>query len=349
LFDEVPCYITVLDRDFKLVAANRRFKEDFGDDIGSNCYEVCKDRQQPCEECPVAKTFQDGKPHQAEMVVTPKAGVKYNVLVWTAPLRNSEGEITQVMEMITDITQMRQLQDHLSSLGLLIGSISHSIKGLLTGLDGGMYLLNSGFAKENTEQIEEGWDVVKLMIGRIRNMVLNILYYAKERDLNWERVNVLDFVQEVALTIALKVQEHQIEFESDFDPSLGEFEVDTGVVRSALVNILENALEACLEDNAKASHKISFSTGHDEEHIIFNVRDDGAGMDRETKEKMFTLFFSSKGHRGTGLGLFISQQIIRQHGGTICVESTPEQGTHLQVKIPKKPPESIRNQTAEKA
>jgi PAS domain S-box-containing protein len=342
LFDEVPCYITVQDKDFKLVATNRRFKEAFGEDIGSSCYNVCRNRNEPCENCPVAKTFDDGKSHQAEMVVRSKTGEQYNVLVWTAPLRNVVGEITQVMEMLTDITQMRQLQDHLSSLGLLIGSISHGIKGLLTGLDGGMYILNTGFAKENQAQIEEGWEIVRLTISRIRNMVQDILYYAKERDLNWERVDVLSFVKDVAMTFAPKTRSQQVEFLSDFDPSLGEFEVDAGVVRSALINVLENALEACLQDKSKKTHQITFATRHDRNHVIFDVVDNGIGMDDDTREKMFTLFFSSKGNQGTGLGLFISHQIIQQHGGTIKVDSTPGQGTRMRVRIPKKLPESVK-------
>ena len=80
---------------------------------------------------------------------TSQAGEQYNVLIWTAPIRNAAGEITQVMEMSTNITQIRQLQDHLSSLGFLISSISHGIKGLLTGLDGGLYILDKGYEKNN--------------------------------------------------------------------------------------------------------------------------------------------------------------------------------------------------------
>ncbi len=347
LFDEVPCYITVVDNNFKLIAANRRFKEDFGDDIGSSCYEICRNRNETCPDCPVAKTFDDGKSHQTEMVVSSKKGVQYNVLVWTAPLLNVQGEVTLVMEMFTDITQIRQLEGHLSSLGLLIGSISHSIKGLLTGLDGGMYLLDSGFVKENPGQIKEGVEVVKLMIGRIRNMVLDILYYAKERDLNWERVDVLHFVRDLALTFEVKFRNQQIEFATDFDPTLGEFEVDAGVIRSALVNLLENAMDACLEDKSKQVHKIKFAAKHDRDQIVFDVYDNGIGMDQETQNKMFTLFFSSKGSRGTGLGLFISHQTIQQHGGTITVESAPNKGTHMCIRIPKKQPEAVKKNVNE--
>jgi len=344
LFDEVPCYISVQDQDYRLTATNRRFKEDFGDQIHSHCYAVYKNRSDPCNNCPVAKTFADGQSHQSEMVVTPKSGTQYNVLIWTAPIRNTAGEIIQVMEMSTNITQIRQLQNHLTSLGFLISSISHGIKGLLTGLDGGMYLINSGLAKEDHEQIREGWSVVQLMVDRIRNMVQNILYYAKERELQWERVDVRSFAEDVCLTVEHKIIQHGIEFVKDIHPSLEklEFEVDVGVVRTALINILENAIDATLADRSTADHHIVFQVVQDSGNIVFKISDNGIGMDKQTRENIFTLFFSSKGHAGTGLGLYISNRIIQQHGGHIHVDSNPDKGSRFEVMLPKELPESAK-------
>lgn len=335
LFDEAPCYITVQDKFLRIKAVNKRFKEDFGEGAGFCCYEAYKQREEPCENCPVVKTFEDGKSHQSEMIVTSRSNEKIHVLITTAPLQNSFGEITQVIEMSTNITKIRQLQDHLSSLGFLISSISHGIKGLLTGLDGGMYLVESGFSKENEKQVQEGWEVVKMMVERIRNMVLDILYYAKERELKWERVDILSFAEELVLMIEPKLTGKNIEFIKNFSDSVGEFEIDAGVVRSALVNILENAVEACLEDKSKNIHQIAFGVSEEGKHIRFDVWDNGIGMDRETREKIFTLFFSSKGHLGTGLGLFISNKIIRQHGGEIIVESSLGKGSHFTIRMPK--------------
>ncbi|MBW2091687.1 MAG: HAMP domain-containing histidine kinase, partial [Deltaproteobacteria bacterium] len=245
--------------------------------------------------------------------------------------------------MSTNITQIRKLQDHLSSLGLLIGSISHGLKGLLTALDGGMYRVDAGFAKENQDQIKAGWEVVRLMVSRIRAMVLNLLYYAKERDLEWEKADVLSFASEVAITAKQRIQNHGIEFFCDFDKSAGEFEVDVGVVHSALINLLENAVDACLEDKTKKNHKIVFRLRQDKNNIIFEVIDNGVGMDQETKENIFTLFFSSKGNKGTGLGLFISNQIVEQHGGSIRVDSKPGQGSNFKIIMPKVLPETAKN------
>ena len=335
LFDEVPCYISVQDRELRLTAANKRFVEDFGQAVGSHCYEVYKHRSSPCRDCPVEKTFEDSESHRAEMVVTAENGQQHNVLIWTAPIRDAAGKVTQVMEMSTDITQIRQLQDHLSSLGLLVGTLSHGIKGILTGLDGGMYILSSGISNNDESDIVEGWQTVKTMVDRIKRMVLNILYYAKERDLNWEYVDVLGFAEEVAAIVEPKLKGTEITFTRDFDGSLGKFEVDSSVVRAALVNILENAVDACMHDKSNKAHEIIFKAGQKGGQIVFEIRDNGMGMDRETRENMFTLFFSSKGSKGTGFGLFISNQIVEQHGGTIEVDSEPGKGTFFRVYMPK--------------
>ena len=182
LFEEVPCYISIQDSDLQIVEANRRFREDFGDSMGQKCHQVYMHRTEPCVPCTVKQTFEDGQVHQSEEVVTSQRGEHVNVLVSAAPVRNTEGQIKNVIEMSTNITQIRQLQSQLASLGLVISSISHGIKGLLTSLDGGMYLVNTGLSKNDRKRFEQGWKMVERNVTRIRRMVLDLLYYAKDRD-----------------------------------------------------------------------------------------------------------------------------------------------------------------------
>jgi len=344
LFDEVPCYISIQDRNFRLTGANKQFKEDFGDFIGSYCYEIYKHRTEPCRGCPVEATFEDGKPHQTEEVVTSQHGEQYNILTWTAPLRDDTGQITQVMEMATNITQIRKFQSRLTSLGLLLGSMSHGIRGVLTALDGGLYRLEAGLKKENQVQINDAIEVVKNMIHRISSMVIDILYYTKERGLNWTEVNVMDFSNQIAALIKPKADKHNIEFIYKFEHPKALFEIDPGTVNSALVNILENSIDACIYDRAKdKSHRVVFRVYENGNYTVFEAQDNGMGMDRETRENLFTLFFSSKGHSGTGLGLFVANQIVEQHGGLIEIESELKQGSCFIIKLPKVLPEEIKN------
>jgi signal transduction histidine kinase len=152
----------------------------------------------------------------------------------------------------------------------------------------------------------------------------------------------------VASTVEPKIRAKGIEFAYNFDSALGDFEIDPGVMRLALINILENALDACAEDEAKKIHQIFFSVKREEQQIIFEVKDNGIGMDRETLESLFTLFFSSKGNKGTGLGLFIADKIIDQHGGRISVTSERGQGSSFKITVPKISVKSINQPTGNK-
>ncbi len=256
-------------------------------------------------------------------------------------------EYTENLEKL--VREKTELQNHLSSLGLMISSISHGMKGLLTGLDGGMYKLNSGIAKKDHGRIEEGLNAVKTNMERIRKMILDIIYYAKERDLLWDQVDILKFADDVSTVFESKMASQNIEFVKAFDSELGKGEFDDEHMHSALINLLENAVDACTKDKSKESHRIVFGVKSQGNHLVFEVSDDGIGMDAETLEKIFTPFFSSKGNKGTGLGLFIANKIIAQHGGKIVVKSTPARGSHFTVRIPKTPPESAKHNSPNQA
>lgn len=337
LFDEVPCYITVQDRQFRITATNRLFKKDFGEEIGEYCYKIYKHRDTPCPICPVAATFEDGNPHQTEEVVTSKSGAQYNVLTWTAPIRNDADEITQVIEIATDITKIRKLQDNLTSLGLMLGSMSHSIKGMLTALDGGIYLLETGISRQDPDRICRAFDQIRQMVERIRKMVLDILFFTKSRKLQYQKIVLKELIDNIKDIIHPVVSRHNIKLNISIASAIQTIEIDPDWFRSAIINFLENAVDACSNDANKENHQIDlhvYNTGTDQ--ITFEIKDNGLGMDQETREKMFTIFFSSKGSKGTGLGLYIANNVIRLHGGTIQVESEISNGTRFVISVPKK-------------
>ncbi len=342
LFDTVPCYITVQDRQLRLQRANQRFRDDFGDFLGRHCYKVYKHRGEECYPCPVQETLEDGQVHSSEEVVKSRNGELMNVLVYTAPIYGPDGEIKSVMEMSTDISSIRQLQSQLESIGLLIGSISHSVKGLLTGLDGGRYLVDTGMAKNDPNRVKRGWEMVQRNVDRIRDTVFNILYYTKERELKWEQVSASELLNEVSDLMEPKARQQNVGLRRDLDGSVGQIECDRRAIRALLVNLAENALDACRVDKKKAEHQVTIGARGFAEHVEFEIRDNGIGMDQETKEKAFSLFFSSKGAEGTGLGLFVANNIVHAHGGSIQLEGQLDMGTQFTVRIPRtrqtKPP-----------
>jgi histidine kinase len=113
LFEEVPCQISVQDRDFRIIQVNRVFQERFGDRLGDYCYRAYKDRDEVCPGCPVEGTFRDGQPHFSEEMALGKDGTPVHMLVSTSPILSEEGEVLAAIEMSTDITQVRLLEDEL--------------------------------------------------------------------------------------------------------------------------------------------------------------------------------------------------------------------------------------------
>lgn len=334
LFDESPCYITVQDRDLRIREANRRFMVDFNNPLGTRCYEAYKNLSEPCPECPVMATFHDGGSHQSEMQVVARDGTVRHLFIATAPIREEDGPVKQVIEMSTDITELRFLQNRLASLGLHAGSISHAIKGLLTNLDAGIYLLNTGRRKDDAERTTEGLDMVNQSAARIRRMVMDVLYFAKDRELEFEAMDVRQLARDVATQFSARLQNKPVALVCRLGESAPTIQLDPLAMRTVLANILDNALDACLERNDGTPGEIIFGLQIKSDHAVFDIIDNGVGIDKSAMENMFDLFFSSKGSRGTGLGLFVAHQIITRHGGTIHVTSRKGQGSHFRVVLP---------------
>jgi PAS domain S-box-containing protein len=341
LFEEVPCLVTVQGPDLKIQHANRKFRETFGPAVGEYCYQVYKHRDEPCLVCAARQTFEDGETRHHEEVVTSAMGDKINVLCTTAPIVDADGKAQAIIEMSADITEIRQLQSQLASIGLLVGSISHGIKGLLTGLDGGIYLVNSGFKSGDNSRIEKGWDMVERNVGRIRSMVMDILYYAKDRDLSLIDIDPVELIGELEAGLQKKAGDINAELTIDIAPNVGTFSADAMAFRAMIMNIIENSLDACRADSRKERHSVRVAVRREPPYMVFDVEDNGIGMDRQTREKIFSLFFTSKGIKGTGLGLFISNKIVDKHGGRIEVDSEPGRGSRFVVHLPLEPRPSV--------
>jgi len=345
LFDEVPCFIYVVDRDYQITDCNRKFEDYFGNHIGEYCFGILKNRDDPCTKCTVAKTFKDGKNHASEMQIISSDGVKHVVLSWIAPIRDDKGQITHALAMLTDITEARRLEDHLTSLGFMIGSISHGIKGLLTSMNGGIYLMEKGFEIGNQKQVKEGFEMSKEMTSRIKKLVLDILYYTKTRKMEWGQYSVNQFIGNCMDVISTNAAKHQIKIVKKIDITTHDdfFEVDENSLLPAMISILENALEACIDSPEEKESIVLFHTRVDDKKVLFTIQDNGSGMDKNALKSLFTIFFSSKGNKGTGLGLYIANKIVGRHRGEIKVKSTKNKGTKFFIKIPRTVPDTARN------
>jgi len=127
LFEQVPCYITVHDRDLRLLRYNQEFIKNFDPQPGDYCYKVYKGRTERCKACPVLRTFEDGKSHYSEETGIKKDGSKSHWLVQTSPISDTSGEITAVMEMNIDITIRKVLEEEIRKSEAKYRSIFNNI------------------------------------------------------------------------------------------------------------------------------------------------------------------------------------------------------------------------------
>ena len=243
-----------------------------------------------------------------------------------------------------DLREIKRLEkelvqsERLAAVGQTVAGLAHGIKNILHGLKGGSYLVDIGINKNDTEKLKKGWEMIKRNVGRTSNLVMDLLSYAKEREPEYEDCYPNEIAKDVCELVRDKAREHRVEITEEFDDSIGEVSMDPNTIHEVLLNLMSNAVDACLfDENTSKNWQVGLKTTKEEGNVIkFEVSDNGAGMDEEVLKKLFTSFFSTKGHRGTGLGLMVTRKLIEEHEGTIAVNSQLGRGTTLTFQLPYK-------------
>ena len=331
----VPCYISVHDRNFNILQTNEMFKRDFGDRDGQKCYRVYKGAEQVCKDCQVEKTFRDGEVHSSEEVVVTKDGQEANVIVYTSPIRDEAGDIYAVMEMSTNITEVKRLQRELILMGQTVASMAHTIKNLLMGLEGGIFVVSTALEQKDDDLLMEGWDMVHRNVDKVSHMVKDLLYCAKEREHRFKKVDPAGIAREVYDLFEDKAKTDEIELRLEVEDGIPEAELDPDAVHNLLSNLISNAIDACKFDFSKQEHWICLRASPQQpDQVVYEVADNGKGIPAEWSTRVFDNFFSTKGDKGTGLGLLVARKVVQEHHGEIGFTSEPNEGTTFRVTLP---------------
>ncbi len=340
LFDLVPCYISVQDRDFNIVECNELVRRDFGEALGQRCYSVYKRCESLCPDCVVEKSFQSGQVFSSEEISTTQDGRTLNLITYSMPIRDERGEITRVMEVATDITEVKQLQKELTLIGRAVAGMAHRIKNILMGLEGGLFVVNTAFARNDAAAVAQGWEMIERNVERVSHIVKDLLYCSKKREPEFkENVAAENLAREVGELFAGRTAKDDIDLQVEVGPSRPRTLHPDGV-HSLITNLVTNAIDACRfdPDESKERHTITLRCGTDPAGVTtIEVADDGAGIPEEVADKVFQDFFSTKGTEGTGLGLLIINRVVEEHGGEITYRSTPGRGTTFTVTLPPLP------------
>ena len=294
----------------------------------------------------VREVFATGRRRESEHFVASASGDTWIDLRVT-PERNAAGEVTHAMVIARDVTARRQLASHLAqaerldSIGKLAGHIAHDFNNLLTAIIG-----NAEIALRQLEPTDRvAADVEKIMdvSRRASSLTRQLLSFARRQSTTARVIDVRRFIEE-ATALLRRLAGDQVKFELQFDDSTPYVRFDPTQFEQVLVNLAANARDAMPTGGTLTiTTSRRLITGSDEnldgkvpgEYLMLTVSDTGVGMSPEVRQRIFEPFFSTKHSKGgTGLGLAVTYGALRQHGGTIEVESVEQHGATFRIFIP---------------
>jgi len=460
LFERVPCYVAVIDRNLEVVRTNELVRNTFGKTIGEHCYKLFKDRDKRCEDCPAMKSFDDGGSYTSRQVGIDKRGELTSYVVSTAPLARSGEQFEHVIEMSIDVTETQKLterllqesrfrhditetafdallasdetgtinifnraaeelfnvkaeevigkrkassflpresvelthegggalvlpetevvdrdgqpipvrfssttleqggkaigaaaflqdlrnykklekenleNERLAAVGQTVAQLAHGIKNILTGLQGGMYVIKSGIKRGSVERTNKGWEMLERNVERITVLVKGFLSFSKGHIPQVTLCNPARIAEEVYELYRDAAHEKGIALELEAQPAMALANLDPEDMHICLENLVSNALDAC-QLSSREDPRVTIRVEDQNGKIIYEVADTGCGMDCEIKNKVFTNFFTTKGLGGTGLGLMVTRKIVQGHGGRIGVTSKPGEGAVFRIELPR--------------
>ncbi len=223
--------------------------------------------------------------------------------------------------------------ERLAAVGQAIATLSHHIKNILQGVRGGSYLINLGLKDHDEQLIEKGWGIVDRNQGRIYDLVMDMLTYSTERLPAWKRTDVNQVAEDVCELLQSRAEENQVRLQCNLPEGSSEADCDPEGIHRAVLNVVSNAIDAV---EGRSGAQVIVTTGIDiaAECVFVDIEDNGTGVAEHEMPRLFAIFESSKGARGTGLGLAVSQKIIGEHGGEIQVENCPGAGCRFRLTWP---------------
>jgi PAS domain S-box-containing protein len=273
-----------------------------------------------------------------ETTIHSKTGDAVPVRLSGTILKNGNGVFGTAI-YIHDLSEIKRLEseklvaERLAAVGQTVAGLAHGIKNILTGLEGGLFVMNSGLGKADVDMIQKGLSMLESNIGRITHVVKEFLNFARGREPSVHMADpaavaheIVDLFQDAALKEGVRLV-------ADLPATLPEAPIDSEGIHTCLANLVSNAIDACLMSE-NADGVVGFKVWDRDGVICYEVTDNGIGMDYEVKKKLFTSFFSTKGsHEGTGLGLLVTRKIIQEHGGRVAFESTEGKGATFRIEL----------------
>jgi len=277
-------------------------------------------------------------------------------LMSTIPIRSQNGEEIPIRftnirlkmgdvflgyaSFFEDLREIKKLEkdkldaERLAAVGQTVAGIAHGVKNIMMGLEGGLYVVKSASKKQDPKLAEEGWRMLENNIMKISALIKDFLNFSKGREPRPQWVHPDQIPRDVINLYEEAARKEGIILVADLAEGIKIAPMDPQGIHSCLANLVSNAIDACRMSDSPG-RRIVVSLRERGESIVYEVVDNGCGMDYEVKKKVFTTFFSTKGMGGTGLGLLTTRKIVQEHGGRIELKSIPGQGSRFALVFPR--------------
>lgn len=226
--------------------------------------------------------------------------------------------------------QEKILSERMAAIGQTITGMAHNIKNILVLSQGGIEMLEKRLAAKHYEALDETWNIVRRGVDRINRLVQDMLDYSRARRIDKRKINVNEFCAELCQSYADEMARRGIQCRLSLDEGCPPLMLDVDGLEKALANLFVNAMEACQDQTGV----IELRTRLGEDHTLaIEVEDNGAGIAKEVLPRIFIPFFTTKGPKGSGLGLAMTKKIVEDMGGSIAVKSALGKGTRFTITL----------------
>ncbi|MCB2228139.1 MAG: hybrid sensor histidine kinase/response regulator [Desulfarculaceae bacterium] len=243
---------------------------------------------------------------------------------------------TQELERrVAEATAQVVANERLAAVGQTVSALVHSIKNMLAGLKGGAYLVSQGLGQQRRNLCDEGLEMLNRNIGRVQDLVKDLLNIAKPRSPEAEPVDLGALVAEAAACLKSEADKRGVELVL-VTPEHGgpQTMADGEMLLDAYLNLLSNAIDAAA---TVTRGRVTLSCREGVDGTCLQVQDNGPGLDPEAAERIFQGFYSTKGAAGTGLGLMVAKKTAEEHGGRVEFSSQPGEGAVFKLILPPVP------------
>src|SRR5882724_2992833 len=285
----------------------------------------------------LASASETGRQAEIELI-DPEAGRSLPMEITAREILDVSGQVTAVVSILHDLTEIRELErrrveqqlfesEKLAAVGRLAASIAHEVNNPLEAIKNSLYLMQSSFEGDKNARFLE---IARKETERVSHIIRQMLGFARRSgEVDWVDVNQL--LEETLVLLEKKLKQSRIRVARMLDAQLPQVRARADQLRQVFLNLIINAQQAIESDG-----EIKVVTSRYEQalqpSILIQISDSGVGISEEDLSRIFEPFFST-GKKGTGLGLWVTQDIVRQHGGRIDVNSFKGRGTTFSIML----------------